>query len=80
MNKKIPLSYLNPGQKGTILCVGGSGPVRRRYLEMGFTRGETVMVRRVAPLGDPVEYRIKGYSVTLRQVDAARIDVCLTDN
>ena len=69
----IPLSQLKPGQGGTIVRVGGNGQVRRRYLEMGFVRGEKVLVRRVAPLGDPVEYQIKGYHLSLRRADAANI-------
>ncbi len=76
----IPLSHLQPGQKAIIQNVGGSGQVRRRCMEMGFIKGETVLVKRVAPLGDPVEYRLKGYAVSLRQRDAARIDVILEDN
>jgi Fe2+ transport system protein FeoA len=53
--------------------VGGNGQVRRRYLEMGFVRGEIVYVERVAPLGDPVEYRVKGYHISLRRTDAQNI-------
>lgn len=75
----VPLSSLVPGQKGTILRVGGTGPVRRRYMEMGFVKGEVVLVKRLAPLGDPIEYQIKGYRVSLRQTDAARIEVALSD-
>jgi Fe2+ transport system protein FeoA len=69
----IPLSQLHPGQEATIVKVNGNGPSRRRYLEMGFVRGETVLVRRVAPLGDPVEYRVKGYHLSLRREDAGKI-------
>lgn len=73
MTKPIPLSHLNPGQRARILRVGGCGPVRRRYMEMGFVRGETIQVKRVAPLGDPVEYIVKGYNLSLRRCDAGRI-------
>lgn len=73
MTDSIPLSQLAPGQRATIVRVGGNGQSRRRYLEMGFVRGEVVHVERVAPLGDPVEYRIKGYHISLRRADAQNI-------
>lgn len=79
MAKPMPLSHLKPGQRATILHVGGHGPVRRRYLEMGFVRGETILVKRVAPLGDPVEYVVKGYNLSLRRADADRILVQPTE-
>jgi Fe2+ transport system protein FeoA len=79
MTKPIPLSLLKPGQRATILHVGGHGPVRRRYLEMGFVRGETILVKRVAPLGDPVEYILKGYNLSLRRADAGLILVQPTE-
>ena len=73
MSEWTPLSQLGPGQRATIVRVGGHGQVRRRYLEMGFVAGETVNVERVAPLGDPVEYRLKGYHISLRRADAQNI-------
>ena len=73
MSESIPLSQLGPGQSAAIVRVGGNGQVRRRYLEMGFVRGEIVYVERVAPLGDPVEYRVKGYHISLRRTDAQNI-------
>jgi ferrous iron transport protein A len=69
----VPLSQLRPGQRATILRVGGVGAVRRRYMEMGFIRGEKITVERVAPLGDPVEYCLKGYHLSLRKADAEQI-------
>ncbi len=78
MSESIPLSQLGPGQRGTIVRVGGNGQARRRYLEMGFVRGEVVHVERVAPLGDPVEYRVKGYHISLRRADAQNILVGLS--
>ncbi len=73
MNEWTPLSQLCPGQRATIVRVVGNGQVRRRFLEMGFVRGETVDVERVAPLGDPIEYRLKGYHISLRRADAQNI-------
>lgn len=73
--KKLPLSSLVPGQLAEILRVGGNRIARLRFMEMGFIRGETVFVERIAPLGDPIEYRIKGYHLSLRRADAQRIMV-----
>ena len=74
-NEAIPLSHLKPGQQAAIVKVAGNGPVRRRYLEMGFVKGEIVKVERVAPLGDPIQYLIKGYHLSLRRTDASQIMV-----
>lgn len=76
----IPLSQLEPGQKATIVRVGGNGLARRRYMEMGFVRGELIAVERTAPLGDPVEYLVKGYHLSLRRADATQILVQLLAN
>lgn len=70
---RVQLDQLNLGQRATILRVGGNGPVRRRFMEMGFVRGEQVTVERVAPLGDPIEYLVKGSHLSLRRADAAQI-------
>ena len=71
----VSLDQLRPGESGTIVSVGGNGRCRRRYMEMGFVRGEKVIVERVAPLGDPIEYQIKRYHISLRREDAAQIIV-----
>jgi Fe2+ transport system protein FeoA len=73
--KHVPLSTLMPGQQGIIMRVGGQRNFRRRLLEMGMVPGETVLVERVAPLGDPVEFKIKGYHLSLRRQDTANIDI-----
>lgn len=75
----VRLNQLNPGQAGTIVRVGGYAAARRRLLEMGLVFGETIMVERVAPLGDPLEFTIKGYHLSLRRQDAANIEVELND-
>jgi Fe2+ transport system protein FeoA len=69
------LSDLRPGQRGKILRVGGRGRARRRFMEMGLVCGETVLVERFAPLGDPIEFFVKGYHVSLRRDDAQHIEV-----
>jgi len=70
-----PLSELKPGQKGTISKVGGSGQTHRRILDMGVVPHTGVEVERVAPLGDPIEVRIKGYHLSLRKEEAANVYV-----
>jgi ferrous iron transport protein A len=69
------LSDLVPGQRARIVRVGGRGRARRRLMEMGLVKGETVLVERVAPLGDPVEFLVKGYHLSLRRSDAQHIEV-----
>jgi ferrous iron transport protein A len=76
MNQEaITLNKLIPGQSATVVRISGKGPIRRRYMEMGFVRGERVVVKRTAPLGDPIEYLVKGYHLSLRRKDAAQIFV-----
>jgi len=70
-----PLSELEPEEKGIVVKVGGHGAVRRRILDMGVVVGSDVRVERVAPLGDPVAIRIKGYVLSLRKEEAAGVQV-----
>lgn len=79
MSELLTLQELCPGQKAEIVRVTGHGPLRRRFAEMGLVRGETVHVERVAPLGDPVEYRVKDYFLSLRREEAAQIEVRLSE-
>jgi len=69
------LSDLKTGQAGTISRIGGGGSLRRRLLDMGLVAGSEVAVKRVAPLGDPLEIRVKGYSLMLRRAEAASIEI-----
>lgn len=69
------LDALRPGGRGRIAAVTGSGGISRRLLDMGATRGTLVEVERVAPLGDPIEVRIRGYRLMLRKGEAERIQV-----
>lgn len=55
--------------------IQGEGPVRRRIMDMGITKGSEIYVRKVAPLGDPVEINIRGYELTLRKFDAEMVIV-----
>jgi ferrous iron transport protein A len=69
------LKDLRPGDKAIIYRVSGEGPVRRRLMDMGVTKGAEVLVRKVAPLGDPMEVNIRGYKLTLRKAEAENIQV-----
>ena len=70
-----PLSDLKPGEGGVISKVGGSGLVHRRILDMGLVPQTRVEVQRVAPLGDPIEVKVKGYFLSLRKEEAANVYV-----
>lgn len=69
------LSELKQGQTASVVRVQGEGPFRRRLLEMGFLRGTEIYVEKYAPLKDPIELILKGYHVSLRVDEAARIQV-----
>lgn len=72
----LRLDMLNPGESATVVEIRGGGPfLRRRLLEMGILKGTTFKVQRVAPLGDPMEIRLKGSSVSLRMREAHHIIV-----
>ncbi len=71
----VGLDELGRGQRGRILRVGGRPAARRRLLELGIVRGETITLQRAAPLGDPLEFIIKGYHLSLRKREAATITV-----
>ena len=69
------LLKLKPGQKGRIIKLLGAGPVQRRIMDMGLVKGAEIEVERVAPLGDPLELKVKGYHLSLRRAEAANIFV-----
>lgn len=69
----ITLDRLQVGQAGRIASVGGSGALRRRLLDMGLTPRTQVKVRKVAPMGDPIELTLRGYELTIRLEDAKNI-------
>ena len=63
------------GSSVTVTRVNGEGAVKRRLMDMGFTKGCKIFVRKVAPLGDPVEVTVRGYELSLRKADAEMIEV-----
>lgn len=77
MSESIQLHLLQPGQRAVISKVNGAAALRRRFVEMGIVKGETILIERDAPLGDPVAYFIKGYHLALRREEAAQIEVVL---
>lgn len=77
MSDNTLLHLLRPGQRARINRINGTSALRRRFIEMGVLKGETILIKRNAPLGDPVEYFIKGYNLALRKEEAALIEVTL---
>lgn len=78
VNREIPmflLSALKPGEKATVHKIDGDPVTRKRFMAMGISRGQEIIVERVAPLGDPVEITIRGYRLSLRKSEAELIIV-----
>lgn len=71
----MTLNELEIGETGIITAVRGEGALRRRLLDMGLTPRTRVMIRKVAPMGDPIEIHLRGYELTIRIDDAKDIDV-----
>ena len=69
------LKDVSIGQTVKIKKLTGEGPVKRRIMDMGITKGVEIYVRKVAPLGDPVEVTVRGYELSLRKADAEIIEV-----
>lgn len=68
--KDIPV-----GQTATVVKLHGEGAVKRRIMDMGITRGTQLYVRKVAPLGDPMELNVRGYELSVRKADAEMVEV-----
>ena len=77
--QQIPLSQLKKGQEAIVVRIDGKGAVRRRMMDMGVVPGAEIHVIRIAPFGDPTEYSIKGYSLSLRKSEAENIKIELKD-
>lgn len=69
----LPLSQLVPGQKGKVMKVGGSPALRKRIMDMGITKNARIYVRKLAPLGDPMELTVRSYQLSLRKQEAQEI-------
>ena len=68
--KEVPV-----GDKAKVVRIHGEGAVKRRIMDMGITKGVEIFVRKVAPLGDPIEITVRGYELSLRKADAESIEV-----
>jgi ferrous iron transport protein A len=77
--RSVSLDRLPPGTDGRVLSVGGAGPVARRLMEMGVVPGAPVRVVKFAPLGDPLEVRVRDYHLALRRSEAQTISVVMSD-
>jgi ferrous iron transport protein A len=69
------LNHLKIGEQAVVVQLDCSGPVRRRIIDMGLTPGATVQVLRYAPMGDPMEIRVRGYELSIRRSEAEKIIV-----
>jgi len=69
----MTIDDLKIGQSGTIATVGGEGALRLRFLDMGLIPGTSVLLQKVAPMGDPIQIQVRGYELTIRREDARRI-------
>ena len=63
------------GEHATIIKINGEGKVKRRIMDMGITKGTEVFVRKVAPLGDPIEITVRGYELSIRKADAEILEI-----
>lgn len=71
----MTLKDVKVGKTVKVIKVGGEGAIRRRIMDMGITKGVEIYLRKVAPLGDPVEIMVRGYELSIRKSDAEMIDV-----
>lgn len=69
------LKQAKKGETVTVVKLHGEGAVKRRIMDMGITKGVTIEIRKVAPLGDPVEINVRGYELSLRKSDAEMIEI-----
>ena len=71
----MTLKDVSVGQTVKVRRLSGEGPVKRRIMDMGITKGIEIYVRKVAPLGDPVEVTVRGYELSTRKADAEMVEV-----
>ena len=69
------LNELKIGETSKVVRLNGEGAVKRRMMDMGLTKGTEVTVRKVAPLGDPIELTVRGYELSIRKSEAATIEI-----
>jgi ferrous iron transport protein A len=66
---------LRPGEAGVVTGIGSSGALRRRIIDMGITPGAVVIMRKMAPFGDPIEINVRGYELSIRKSEAREISI-----
>lgn len=71
----MTLDQLQAGQSAIIRRIGGQGQVRRRLMDMGLTKGTMIEMIKAAPMGDPVEYQVRAYHLSLRKTEAAVVEI-----
>lgn len=71
----MTLKEIKPGNTVKVVSLTGEGGVKRRIMDMGITKGVSVTVRKIAPLGDPIELTVRGYELSIRKADAGFIEV-----
>jgi ferrous iron transport protein A len=69
------LRSVRPGTTATVVKLHGEGALKRRIMDMGITKGTSIFVRKVAPLGDPIEINVRNYELSLRKSDAEMIEI-----
>ena len=69
------LNDIKVGESAKVVKLNGEGAVKRRIMDMGITKGVVVSVRKVAPLGDPIELTVRGYELSIRKEEAAKVEV-----
>lgn len=67
------LKEFAPGESGKVLTISATGPVKRRLFDMGITPGADIVLRKIAPLGDPIEITVRGYQLSIRKAEAETI-------
>lgn len=77
MDQTFDLAKLPLGKDGRVVAVHGDGPVTRRLMEMGVVPGAMIRMVKSAPFGDPLEIRLRGYSLALRRNEAGAVEVCI---
>ena len=71
----MTLNEIEVGRTSKVVRINGDGAVKRRIMDMGITKGTEVTVRKIAPLGDPIELTVRGYELSIRKDEASRIEV-----
>lgn len=69
------LDMIKPGETAVICKITSSGAMKKKLMDMGLTKNTEVLIRKVAPLGDPIEIHVRGYELSIRKADAASIEV-----